>query len=179
MLQRIAFKHYGDTPFKDFAFLSTSAVGKRDALAQHLASLDDAALKDIGLRAKVLNNNSAAAAAKAKAAEEMDDGEAVEATPSRAFLLEVCTIVSIVVVLVPARVFVANISKEEGCRLSYVGIMLISLISSWCNAFFFSFSSLDLFKHCFMSLSAIPPYFPCFTRPPSLFPSCVHNHRCC
>lgn len=83
MLQRIAFKHYGDTPFKDFAFLSTSAVGKREALAQHLASMDDAALKDIGVRAKVLNNS----AAKKMAEEENEEDEA---TPSRAFLLEVC-----------------------------------------------------------------------------------------
>ena len=55
-----------------------------------------------------------------------------------------CVLVSIVVVLVLAcvcvSVFVAIVSKEEeGCLLSYVGIMFISLISSLCNASFFFF----------------------------------------
>lgn len=70
VLQRLAFKRYADTPFKSFAFLSTSAVGKKPALAQHLAALPDATLLDLGRRAKVLNVGS---------------GEA----PPRAFLLEV------------------------------------------------------------------------------------------
>jgi hypothetical protein len=149
VLQRIAFKHYGDTPFKDFAFLSTSAVGKREALAQHLASMDDAALKDIGVRAKVLNNS----AAKKMAEEENEEDEA---TPSRAFLLEVC--------LRECVQGCANIFKKENYHLLNLRNFVYLVLSLLLLRFLFvSFQSLHLY-------SCHPSHFPPSRLPHSFCP---------
>ena len=59
-LQRLAFKYYVKKvpEFKDFAFLSTSEVGKRDELQNHLCNLSDTMLFELAERLQLFSSAS-------------------------------------------------------------------------------------------------------------------------
>ena len=94
ILQRLAFKYYGDTDFKEFAFLSTSAVGKRPELAKHLNALPDGMLHDIARRVRLLPppapaSSSLSSSSSSGAKASSSSSSSSSSNYGRAFLLEV------------------------------------------------------------------------------------------